>query len=253
VRLRPGRSVGNEGEVIRAIVALLAVLGAACTRTPPEIAYDLAGRMPIADRWSSRQVLLFGTPSAEPHQAEGFYREAAPGDGDPFLWARGEAEVSLSFAEVAPRAAIVDMAPYERVRGQSAEVLLNGRGVGRFTLNDARHRYAITLPAEAQRVGDNRLRFVFAATASPSDQAGNADRRQLSAAFHSLVVGAAGDAGIGDLLRRDAPSAFGTTSTAGVPALQQVGPSVVRYAIRLPRDAELRFTPELHPRTRCSR
>lgn len=234
---------------MRTLVLVLAAAFAfsACRRTPPEVVYDLAARIGIADRWSSRQVLLFGTPSAEPHQAEGFYREATAGAGDTFLWARGEAEVSLNFPSVAPRSAIVDMAPYERVRGQSAEVLLNGRSVGRFTLNDSRHRYAVALPADAQRVGENRLRFVFAATASPSEAAGNADKRQLSAAFHSLVVGDAGDTGIDDLLRRDAPAAFGATSRGGVPALQQVGPSVVRYAIRLPRDAELRFTPELHP------
>lgn len=158
----------------------------------------------------------------------------------------------MSFPEVAPRSAVVDLVPYERVRGQSADVFLNGRSVGRFTLNDARHRYAIPLPVEAQRPGENRLRFVFAATASPSEQAGNADRRQLAAAFHSLVVGAAGDAGLDDLLRRDSPPAFGATAKAGVPALFQVGPSVVRYAIRLPRDAELRFTPELHPAATAS-
>ena len=120
MRLRRRRSAGHEGEVIRTLALLLAVLGVACTRSPSEVAYDLAGRFAIADRWSSRQVLLFGTPSAEPHQAEGFYREAASGEGDSFLWARGEAEVSLSFPEKAPRSAIVDMAPYERVRGQSA-------------------------------------------------------------------------------------------------------------------------------------
>ena len=192
-------------------------------------------------------MLLFGTPSAEPHQAEGFYREASSGEGDAFLWVRGEAEVSLAFDAPAPRRAIADMAPYERIRGQSAEVLLNGRSVGRFTLNDTRHRYAITLPQDAQRSGENRLRFVFAATASPSDAAGNADRRQLAAAFHSLVVGPASDAGMDDLLRRDAPPAFGAASRDGIPAVHQVGPSVLRYAIRIPADGELRFTPALHP------
>ncbi len=41
------------------------------------------------------------------------------------------------------------------------------RRSSRFRLNDVRHRYRIALPAAAQRPGDNRLRFVFAATASP--------------------------------------------------------------------------------------
>jgi arylsulfatase A-like enzyme len=256
VRLRHRRARGHQGEVIgrspAPAVALAALCALGCPGRPAEIAYDLAARLPVADRWSSRQVLLFGTPSAEPHQAEGFYREAASGEGDTFLWARGEAEVSLTFDAVVARSAVADLAPYERVRGQSAEVLLNGRSVARFTLNDARHRYAFPLPAEAQRRGENRVRFVFAATASPSEEAGNPDRRQLAAAFHSLVVAPAGDPGLEDLLRRDAPPAFGATRRDGVPALQQVGPSVVRYAIRLPARAELRFTPAIHPAAAAS-
>ncbi len=107
-------------------------------------------------------------------------------------------------------------------------------------------------PPKPSASGENRLRFVFASTASPSEQPGNADRRQLAAAFHSLVVGAAGDTGLDDLLRRDAPPAFGAIAKDGIPALVQVGPSVVRYAIRLPPRAELRFTPELHPAATAS-
>ena len=263
MRLRHRRAAGHEGQVAAplpratgraaALALVAAVLGAlGCPRTPPAVVYDLAARLPVADRWSSRQVLLFGTPSAEPHQAEGFYREASSSGGDPFLWARGEAEVSLVFEDVVARTAIADLAPYERVRGQSAEVLLNGRAVGRFALNDARHRYAVSLPADAQRKGENRLRFVFAATASPSEEAGNPDKRQLAAAFHSLVVGPSADAGIDDLLRRDAPAAFAASAKDGVPSVAQVGPSVVRHAIRLPPRAELRFTPSLHPAAAAS-
>ena len=33
---------------------------------------------------------------------------------------------------------------------------------------------------------------------------------------------------------------------AGVPEIEQVGPSVLRFALRLPAGAELRFTPALH-------
>ena len=69
---------------------------------------------------------------------------------------------------------------------------LNGTPVETFALNDTRHRYRIALPAAAQKPGDNRLRFVFAATASPADaDPKSLDRRQLAAAFYSLVTGAA--------------------------------------------------------------
>ena len=86
-------------------------------------------------------------------------------------------------------AAVVELAPYQGVKNQTAEVRLNGNPVGRFALSDYRHRYKIALPASAQKAGPNRLRFFFGATASPSQDPGNLDKRQLSASFYSLLVG----------------------------------------------------------------
>ena len=237
----------------RLALATLAAIGAlGCPRAAREVAYDLAERLPYAERWSSRDVLLFGTPASEPQQADGFYREAAPAEGDPFVWSKGEAELAILWPAPRPRFAVVDLAPYKGVKGQTAEVRLNGSPVARFTLNDVRYRYGFALPADAQRAGDNRLRFVFAATASPADEAGNADRRQLAAAFYSLVVGDAADPGLQDLLGRDAPRPFAITRPDGVPTLVEVGPGVVRYAIRVPSSAELRFRPALHPGARAA-
>ena len=52
----------------------------------------------------------------------------------------------------------------------------------------------LALPAAAQKAGDNRLRFVFAATASPADlEPGSLDKRQLGAAFYTLVTGPSSD------------------------------------------------------------
>jgi arylsulfatase A-like enzyme len=250
------RRRGGGRKWVRATALAAAVLagaaGLACPRAPRDVVYDLAARLPYAERWSSRTVLLFGTPAAEPHQADGFYREAAPADGDSFVWSRGEAEVALEWPAPGPRFAVLDLAPFKGVKGQSAEVLLNGTSVARFTLNDGRYRYGFALPAAAQRAGDNRLRFVFAATASPADDPRNPDRRQLAAAFYGLTVGGGGDAGLQDLLGRDAPRPFAITTAAGVPSLIEVGPSVVRYAVRVPLGGELRFTPDLHPGARAA-
>ena len=237
--------------VALAALAAFATLGCP-SRAPREVAYDLAERLPYAERWSSRAVLLFGTPASEPQQVDGFYREAASPEGDPFVWSKGEAELALVWPATRARFAVVDLAPYKGVKGQTAEVRLNGTAVARFALNDARYRYGFALPAEAQRPGDNRLRFVFAATASPADDARNPDRRQLAAAFYSLTVGDAADPGLQDLLGRDAPRPFAITRPDGVPTLVEVGPSVVRYAVRLPASAEVRFTPELHAGARAA-
>jgi arylsulfatase A-like enzyme len=225
----------------------------ACPGSPKAVVYDLAARVPFAERWSSREVILFGTPAAEPNLAEGFYREAGSSGGGPFVWGRLEAEISLRLSDLAPRAAIVDIAPYRGVKTQAAEVRLNGTPVGRFGLNDLRHRYAIALPASAQRLGENRLRFVFAAERSPADDdPKNGDQRRLAAAFYSLVVSAASDAGLDDLLGRDAPHPFAVARAQGVPALSLIGPAVVRYALRLPDRAELRFTPSLAASARAA-
>jgi arylsulfatase A-like enzyme len=194
-------------------------------------------------------VILFGTPAAEPHEAFGFYREA----GEGFVWARDEAELSFTWPQAAARAAVLEVAPYRGVKGQSVKVSLNGAPVGSFALNDLRHRYRLSLPAAAQRPGENRLRFTFAAAAAPADvDPMDTDRRRLAAAFYSLTVGVDGDAGLDDLLAREAPDPFAVTESGGVPAVVQIGPSVVRYAVRLPPAAELRFTPGLHPAARSA-
>ncbi|PYP42232.1 MAG: hypothetical protein DMD43_03680 [Gemmatimonadetes bacterium] len=233
-------------------MALAAVITAAslgCPSPHKDVVYDLARRLPVAELWSARDVVLFGTPAAEPHEADGFYRQA----GEGFVWAKDEAELSLTWPQPAARAAVVELAPFHGVKGQSVKVDLNSAAVGAFALNDLRHRYRLVLPAAAQRPGENRLRFTFAAAAAPADlDPKDSDRRPLAAAFYSLTVGPDGDAALDDLLARDAPEPFAVADAAGTPSLVEVGPSVVRYAVRLPAGAELRFTPDLHPAARAA-
>jgi arylsulfatase A-like enzyme len=227
------------------------LLSAACPSASRSVVYDLVARIPAAERWSEADVLLFGTPTAEPALVHGFHQEARIA-GEPFQWTRGEAEVSLSFEVPRPRGAVVDLAPYEGVDDQRVEVRLNGAPVADFELAEVRSRYRFSLPEEAQQPGDNRLRFVFARVSSPADaDPENRDRRELAARLYSLTVGAEGD-WLQDLLRREAPRPFEVSETEGVPALTLVGPAAVRYAIRLPPAAELRFTPGLPLAARAS-
>ena len=231
--------------------AFVVAASVACPGPPSQVVYDLAARAPAAERWSSRQVILFGTPAGEPYQAAGFYPWSADEAGNRFCWSRREAEVSLTWISPAPRAAVADLAPYEGVSKQSAVVTLNGVEVARLNLDALRHRYRIPLPAEAQRPGDNRLRFSFADAASPASlDPKSRDTGNLAAAFHSLVLGDASEAGLDDLLAREAPRPFALARDAGVPRLDQVGPSSVFFAIRLPEAAELRLRPALHAAAR---
>ena len=108
-----------------------------------------------------------------------------------------------------PRVAILDAAPFRACRARPSRCGSTARPSSSFRLNDVRQRYRIALPAAAQRPGDNRLRFVFAGTASPSDaDPASLDRRQLAAAFYTLVTGPSSDASLEDLLGRDAPRPF---------------------------------------------
>jgi choline-sulfatase len=236
------------------ILSLTAASAAAtCWRPALTVAYDLVERLPSAERWSSREVVLFGTPDAEPHLADGFYQERSPVGRAGFVWSRHESELSFTWPETRPRTAVIDVAPFAGVRNQSVSIYLNGTPVEATSLNESRHRYRVALPAQGQRAGENRLRFVFASDASPAQSGGNAaDRRRLAAAFYSLVVGSSDDEGIEELLGRGAPTPFSMTTVGGVPGMTFVGPSMVRYAVRAPAQGELRFTPELHPQAQAA-
>ena len=124
--LRRRRPAGHEGQVTprprratvrrlrsRCSLRSLALLG--CPRRPQAGRLRPRGaRCAVADRWSSREVLLFGTPAAEPHQAEGFYREAAAGEGDASSGRRARPSCRWLRRTPRPRPAVVDLAPYER-------------------------------------------------------------------------------------------------------------------------------------------
>lgn len=240
--------------VLGVATAALAACGpSACSSKPKPVVLDLAQRVGVAERWSGRDMILFGSPAAEPNLVSGFFREANVSPSSPFVWAGAAAELSLTWPGPAPRQGLLDIAPYKGVVGQSAEVSLNGTKIATLALNDTRFRYALSLPVPAQKAGENRLTFVFKATASPSRlDPKNPDARELAAAFYSLTIGAGGEPGLEDLLGRDAPRPFAVSEIFGVPRLDMVGPSAVRYAFRVPKGAELRFTPDLDPAARAA-
>src|SRR4029453_6739823 len=87
---------------------------------------DGAARRPFAGAGPPRGLVLFGPPSAEPFLREGFYTEGGGASADRFLWAKSEAELALTWTSPAPRAAVVDLRPYEGVKGQRGEGGLTG-------------------------------------------------------------------------------------------------------------------------------
>lgn len=235
-----------------ASVASLSLFLLACPSRPKTAIYDLAERAAIAELVSPRQIVLFGTPGAEPHLADGFFREATRRDGEGFIWARADCQISFTWKDPAARAVLFDLEPYRGVKAQRAQVLLNEKAVGSIEI-DARRRHLVDLPAALQVGGENRIKLVFAGTASPrATETASADDRQLAAALFSVMVGAAGDPVLLDLLGRDAPRPLAYGKDGAAPVLTQVGTSSVRYAVWLPASAELRFTPDLHATARAS-
>ena len=233
-------------------VAPLSVVLFGCPSRPKTAVYDLAERASIAELRSAREIVLFGTPGAEPHLADGFFRESAKRDGEGFIWARADCQVSFHWKEPEARAVLIDLEPYRGVKAQKAQVLLNERPVGSIEI-DTRRRHRVDLPAALQVAGENRIKLVFAATASPKQtEKGSTDDRQLAASLFSVMVGAADDPVLLDLLAREAPRPLASAKEGAVPVLTQVGSSAVRYAVWLAPDAELRFTPDLHPTARAS-
>jgi len=119
-------------------------------------------------------------------------------------------------------------------------VRLNDRVVGRLSLGPRRRRYRLALPAEAERAGENILSFRFGRVGlAPA-----ANGEGLAAAFYSLTIGSEGDRALEDLLQDDAPP---PVSIGEAGSVAQAGPSILRYSLRLPAEAELCFTPRLHP------
>jgi arylsulfatase A-like enzyme len=234
--------------------ALAVALSLACSGCsgPKVVVYDLVSRAAVAELASSREVLRFGTPATEPYLTDGFFQETAGGLSAAYVWSRIDCELAFNWPDVAARAAVVDLAPFRGVSAQKARVTLNGQTVGEWVV-DARRRQRVELPAAAQHAGDNRIKIYFSASASPHDQdPASTDTRQLAAAFYTMVVGRGDDPVLMDLLARDAPEVLASATEGGVPQLTQVGDSTVRYTLRLPPRAELRFTPDLQRSARAA-
>jgi arylsulfatase A-like enzyme len=229
---------------MRRALAALGLLGLACgacrRSEPAGVALDLAATAAAADREGPRALILFGTPAALPHQAEGFLLPAEPAAREPFAYARRQAALRLDLGTAAPRLALVDLAPYPGLPSQSARVQLNGKPIARVELQ-RRERHLLRLPAEAQ-AAQNTLEFVFEERSRPVAGYG----RRLAAVFYSLILGAENDAALPALAGSAAPPPLGLDRHEGVPSLVQAGAGVLRYALQLPARAELRLRPGLH-------
>ena len=200
---------------------ILAVLLGGCPGAPRQVVYDLAARASAAERWSSREVVLFGTPAAEPYLADGFYREAPGASGDAFVWSKAEVRGGVSHR--------ADRAAPGRARPRP---LPGSAGTGRRGAPERRVRGPLRAQRHPPPLSPRpslRRRSAPATTACasasppppppPAADPKSTDKRELAAAFYAMVLGEEGDVALEDLLTPDAPRPFEAGEGAkGAPA-----------------------------------
>lgn len=227
---------------MRRLLALFAAIAvAACRGRDERVVLDLVEWAPAAETGGAFDLVRFGTPAAD-LVTKGFLPAPPDASGETRAVSKDRPQVFLRWRRIAPRTAVVDMAPYPGVAGQTAEVLLNGVPVGRIDLGGTRRRHRIDLPAEPQKRRENALRFVFARTSGGGPP---------TALFYNLAVGPWGEPPLADLADAEAPPPLSIEGTGASRRIVQAGPEALRFALRLPEDAALVFSPDRHAGARA--
>lgn len=211
----------HNGAVRRAPPVLLAAALAAGCAKPRTLQYDLANAASHAELALPDGIRVILAPPNVVRPGLGFLRQRGEEDAVPV--ARHERTAFVSWRRRATRDALLDL---EAPGGGEAGVYLNENEVARLALAAGRRRYRVALPEASQTRRENRVRVVL----------------PEGAALRSVLVAAASD----PLLDSPGVAArppLDQTTLRGVPALAQAGPSSLRFALRLPEGAELRFTP----------
>jgi arylsulfatase A-like enzyme len=199
------------------------------------VVYDLADRLPFAARTSSREVIMFGWPDAEPRVGPGLDGDVEKRGPERFLWARQGASLNLAIADPVDRALIFDLEAYPGTEPQRLEVRVNGRSLGQQDVPATRSRLRFDWPRGAQ-VAANTVELEFSKSI-----VAEGDTRDLAAALFSLTVGDAADESLDLLRERETPRAFEVSQKDGVPSFILPGGSSTAFAFRLPKDATLEF------------
>lgn len=234
-------------KAITAASLLWATSALGCKGGPPRaVVHDLAAAAAVAEHHARWALVRFGTPAGLPHQFVGFVEEASAEGDDPHASAKRAAEIAFFWQGEAPRRVLVDLAPYPGLEGQSTRLFLNDHPLGRLRLRPGRRRYALDLPIALQHSGRNTVGFFFKLASPRRPPHGF----RLSAVFYGAAVGSPADPSLAQLAGEEAAPPLSVAGGSEVPQLVQAGPSALRFAFQVPHEAELRFTPDLHPNVR---
>ncbi len=227
------------------VAGLVLVAGAAiylsAGRATRAVAFDLADRLPYAARVSSREVIVFGWPDAEPHLVKGFGGDPELRSRERFLWVRQGATLRVDLGDQRDRALVFDVEAYPGIENQQLSISVNGRSLGGQEILSNRSRIRFDWPATAQS-NVNHLILQFSRAIVPAEvKGGSEDTRDFAAALFSLTVGDQNDATLDLLRERETPRAYEVSEKEGIPSLVLPGMSQTSFAFRLPKNATLEF------------
>lgn len=223
-------------------IAAAALLVAFCrdAERPLPVIHDLARLAPAADFEGGLEYIAFGTPLAAGAGVVGVVTPREP-EAERFAWLRPRAELRVRSAPGEARRLLLDLEPHPSAGPLPLSVLWNGRRSGRVAeLARERRLYMFDVPpSRVAPDGTNRL----------SLRLGGADRQvavprgRLAARLYGLWLGAPGEPALDpDSVDASQPPVL---ARAGATPEVVLAPGRLRFALRLPERAELRFAARL--------
>ena len=209
-------------------VAITICLLAAC-RSERVVSFDFAANLSLGELKYERSLIDLGTGAARRELLGGWSIDERA-DGMTYVWSDRETS-ELGFFIVRPRPLTISFrcASFGPREHQAITVSLNEQYVDLVTLQQGWQEYQLSLPANALKVGINRLEFEYAYTWVPAElNPASTDRRRLAVLW--------------DRFRFDDPMTVDTSNLSAKSGVLKL-PLGARldYYIRIPEHSYLAF------------
>jgi len=172
--------------------ALALTVALSCRDRPSHrLSERLSDRFPLAEVSVEVDLIDLGTDPARELLGGGWSWNESSGEID-YVWSVGP-ESWITFPLTRPRALEVEFRcrPLESANGSTQEIRLwiNSTSLPPVSLARGMNDYAVALPANALKAGQNTLRMQYEFTRSPYEMNGSGDHRQLGVAWDWIRLG----------------------------------------------------------------